>query len=240
MWAILPRGGQTTKGDTVSELVTISLSFAGKTIPITAPKDDFITRSLVNTKTFYEAELLKALLKGAPTGIYVDVGAHIGNHTLAFAAAFPATKVIAIEPNHDSFELLTKNTEAYEVERHRVAVHDELRHAYIEVQATVNTGNRRIFAEPDTGLSVVDARPLDDIVGEQQIALIKMDVEGCEPAVIRSALNTISRCHPIIVAEAKTRDLLALVWGLLRPFGYTPSKRYCATPTYIFRSKLCA
>ena len=243
MGAILPRERQPTKGDAMDELVTIPLSFAGKSIPITAPKDDFITKTLVSTKTFYEADLLKDLLKGAPTGVYVDVGAHIGNHTLAFAAAFPATKVIAIEPSRTSFHTLCVNAQSFErdrIECHGVAIHDELRTVFIEAHNTINTGNRRIHVNPGPGMETTPARRLDEIIGDASVALIKMDVEGSEPAVIRSAFDTIRRSHPIIVAEAKTRDLLALVWGLLRPFGYTPSKRYCATPTYIFRSKLCA
>lgn len=225
------------------DVVSVPLSFRGHKASITSKKGDFILRTLEGTKTFYEADLLGALLDSKPpSGCYVDVGAHIGNHTVAFATVFPATHVIAIEPAADSFELLTMNTERFDhVERHNVAVDDMLPYVYIDMRPTLNTGNRCVFAQDGSSRVMVDARGLDDIVDGRDVALIKIDVEGAESAVIASAKDTLSRCHPIVVAVAKTEEDLALVRMLLKRHGYgAPSQRYCATPTYIFRSKTCA
>ena len=39
----------------------------------------------------------------------VDMGAHIGLATLYFAQMYPEAKIVAYEPDHANFELLTKN-----------------------------------------------------------------------------------------------------------------------------------
>jgi FkbM family methyltransferase len=224
------------------DVVSVPLSFRGHKVSITSKKGDFILRALEGTKTFYEADLLGALLDGKPpSGCYVDVGAHIGNHTLAFATVFPATHIIAIEPAVDSFELLTRNTERFEhVERHNVAIHDTLRRVHIEMHPTINTGSRRVHTEPAAARASVRARRIDDILHGRDAALIKIDVEDSEMAVLRSAKRTISRCRPIIIVEAKTSESLGQVRGLLGQYDYVASQRYCASATYIFRSKSCA
>ncbi len=58
----------------------------------------------------------------------------------------------------------------------------------------------------------VQARALDNIVGEDNVNFIKMDVEGAEALALRGASSTIRRCRPDLCVSVyhRTEDLLAL------------------------------
>jgi hypothetical protein len=66
----------------------------------------------------------------------------------------------------------------------------------------VNAGDHRTQAlagERDT--IVVDAVRLDDVLGERDIDLVKLDCQGCEHVVLEGARGVIGRCRPMIVTE---------------------------------------
>lgn len=101
--------------------IRLSVSFGGVPhgLGIWTHRDDHITRVMADSGRFYEDCLLSRLFALGPTGIYIDVGAHIGVHTLCFASYFPCHGVIAIEPDPGNFEVLCKNAQAVS---HRVTV----------------------------------------------------------------------------------------------------------------------
>src|SRR5262245_34153210 len=68
---------------------------------------DHIARALQHS--FYERAMLEAIKDLNLEGIYVDAGAHVGNHTVYFAQECPSTKVIAVEPSPDSYRCLQLN-----------------------------------------------------------------------------------------------------------------------------------
>ena len=77
-----------------------------------ATEDDHIAKVVRNTKTFYEVEMLRdirARLFFAKCA--VDVGAHVGNHTVFFAHVL-GLRTIAFEPNPASFRHLKANISA--------------------------------------------------------------------------------------------------------------------------------
>lgn len=68
-------------------------------------EDHVIDRVRKNMR-FYEADLLEYLYYAVPhAGLFVDVGANIGNHTLFFAR-YMAERVLAIEPQPETFRAL--------------------------------------------------------------------------------------------------------------------------------------
>ena len=74
---------------------------------------------------------------------------------------------------------------------------------------------------------------LDPFLKDLDVGLIKIDVEGAEVNVLRSAAETIRRCRPVIITEAPTEEEFEAIRAVL-PAHYAPSKRYNATPTYIW------
>jgi FkbM family methyltransferase len=115
----------------------------------------------------------------------VDVGANVGTHSLAFAARFPRSPIVAIEPQPFVFALLAANAVV---------------NGYSGIEA-LNVGcDDRTSVAPagdDAGKPVLFA-PLDELALPGRVQLIKIDVEGTEDAVIRGARETIERDRPRI------------------------------------------
>ena len=83
-----------------------------RTFEIALPgHDPYFIRKFERKRSFYEADVLLHLAHRGPRGgLFLDVGAHVGNHTLFFAS-FLADHVIAIEPNPATATLLRRNVD---------------------------------------------------------------------------------------------------------------------------------
>lgn len=145
--------------------------------------------------------LLAATLR--PGGVFVDVGANVGFHTvLASQLVGPSGTVVAIEPNPWTQELLRAN-----LWRHGssavvlpVAASDVPGTVYLEVDAEHRSG-----AHLGAAGIAVDARPLAELVPDAVVDLLKIDVEGSEPLVLRGAGALLER-SPHLLAVVEFRD----------------------------------
>jgi FkbM family methyltransferase len=152
--------------------------------------------------------LIETVLR--PGGVFVDVGANLGVHTLAAAGAVgPSGRVIAFEPFPATAEAL----------RSTVAVNGFVDRCEIfELAAWDQPGEHRLLlgatsghhslvspiskGNPDDVVTVRTAR-LDDVLGpEARVDLVKIDVEGAELRVIEGARGLIeSNAELLIIAE---------------------------------------
>lgn len=184
--------------------------------------------------SYYEIPLLRALrhLAGAG-GTWVDVGAHVGNHTAYFSVEAKAQHVVAIEPSLSSWINLTETIERSRlrnVRAIRAAVHDRWRSASVVEASAKNTGMTR----------VVEGGPcpvvrLDDVLAGEDVRVLKIDVEGHSASVLRSGVEMLARCQPILGFEAATQDEFDEAHAVLRPLGYeAPAGCYGWTPFYVF------
>jgi hypothetical protein len=91
------------------------------------------------------------------------------------------------------------------------------------------------FGHGDPPGSVVEEFPvarLDDVV-RGPVAVIKLDVEGMESAVLRGAGRILSRHRPVVFAEANTEAEGESVAQVLAPYGYRATGRvFNSSPTY--------
>jgi FkbM family methyltransferase len=171
----------------------------------------------------YEAEFLDYIASLARPGVYVDVGALIGTHSLFFALACPATRVHAFEPRTRFVEELIANIERNSASElvtvHAYALAD--RAGVVETE--MRPGHRSSF----------EARRLDDVLREP-IALLKVDVEGMEPQVLNGAGRLLRRYGPLVFAEAWPGQYQRLVRAMAA-HGYRPTGRvFNRAPTYEF------
>lgn len=129
---------------------------------------------------------------------FLDVGANLGYYTaLAARAVGPNGRVLAVEPDPDSFGYLEQTIAANavgNVEAFPVAASDTPAMLPLYI-STDNRGDNRLYASDEERPQVeVEARPLDALLRENKIEtvdLIKIDVQGYEPKVIAGLRETI-------------------------------------------------
>jgi FkbM family methyltransferase len=199
----------------------------------------YVYRPLVEGKLYEEAflEYVRSLGK---VGQYVDVGAHLGTHSLWFAKMCPATGVHAFEPVRRYAEVIRRNVAANSLED-KITVHQK--------GLAAANGQATNYLSTEHQVGFVDGRAtavtecfevlrMDDVV-QGPVALIKVDVEGMEPQVLEGATRILSQYRPLIFAEAQSRSAAKQLALQLAPLGYKPTWRvFNATPTYEFSTEL--
>lgn len=139
----------------------------------------------------------------SPGSTTIDVGAHVGQHTVHMAKVVgPTGKVIAIEPQTKIFRELFINMQVNEV-ADRI---DFCWAAAVDFSGKIELPFLNPTNEGGTSLhgggtkQFVDAIRIDDLE-ISNLSLIKIDVEGWENEVLDGALQTIKRFHPVILIE---------------------------------------
>ena len=87
----------------VRPLVRVRVTGPQRAATLVLPVRDHITEAVQRSGTYYERDLLDAIHGRAVRGVFVDVGAHYGNHTTFFGLECGAEHVIAIEPSPLAF-----------------------------------------------------------------------------------------------------------------------------------------
>lgn len=127
----------------------------------------------------------------------IDAGAHIGLASVWFALAYPRAKVIALEPHHENFTLCKVNTCGLRVQNVRAALSD--RH-HLVTMTDPGFGNWAYQIEPAGNQGGVMAFPVTEFIEPERIFILKMDIEGSEEAVLRTAAGWLDQV-PIVILE---------------------------------------
>jgi FkbM family methyltransferase len=167
----------------------------------------------------------------APGSVFVDIGANVGWHSaLAAAIVGPTGAVYAIEPNPDNARLIAHTIDRNHLQHVHLlpfALSDGIGYAAFRSAIGSNggfTGGGADYVDPS--VTIVPTIRLDDL-DIPRVDVIKLDVEGAEPMVLRGASATLQRDHPVIVFEfscemtqrvggVEPRDHLAL----FQSYGY--------------------
>jgi FkbM family methyltransferase len=164
-------------------------------------------------------------------GVFLDVGANVGLHTLALARhVAEGGAVVAFEPHPINHRMLVHNLEQNQL-RHVVAENLGLAETAATLTGTANAGggNWSLASRGDYRFEVRLLR-LDDYLLDQplpRVDVMKIDVEGAEVRVLRGARQTIERFHPLIVFEvcpswlAKMQTSVAELFAELVGHGYS-------------------
>ncbi len=210
---------------------------------------DKIAYVIRTQKTFWEIDQLEYIAMVGPRGgIYLDVGSNIGNHAVFFGL-FCADHVVAIEPNPRLHPILRRNIDANALEQRTTVVPvgisdtDAVGAMALRDEHHGNIGASHVIsgtAAADSGERVT-LRRLDDLIAELApslpslpITFLKIDVEGMEMGVLRSATTLLRDHRPQIFIELITEDALEAATSLLREFGYTAVKALGSPPSYHF------
>jgi FkbM family methyltransferase len=168
-------------------------------IVILNPNDPVVSGALTlgvyeNTETRFFKSVCK------PGMTFLDVGANIGLYTaLALPRIGSTGRVVALEPDRESFEYLRKTVNANHTDnvtcvRKAAADYSGVMKLFI---SETNRGDNRLYDnELSTGSYDVEVTTLDLLLKELEINavdLVKIDVQGFEGRVLRGMRETIAR-----------------------------------------------
>jgi FkbM family methyltransferase len=182
----------------------------------------------INTKSFiewtiffwgyFEKHVADFVKRNLPKGgVFIDVGANIGNNSLI--ASKIASKVIAIEPNPKILERLKQNIDLNNLKN--VIVYDYAisnfigeSEFFIPDESFSNQGVASLSLRENIPMRKIKVRvtTLDELLkNEERIDLIKIDVEGHSKEVIQGAKNIIKKFKPIIIYEEDYSDKMVVL-----------------------------
>jgi FkbM family methyltransferase len=157
----------------------------------------------------YEPEVREEIRRRLrPGDVAIDVGANVGWHTLLMASCVGrGGRVYAFEPNATTRERL----------QHAIAI-NQFPQVHVDPRAVAEQVGVQTFEAPAAGAvwdgtgrlttdrsgQAVTCTTLDAFAAERQIdrvALMKIDVEGWEPAVLRGAARVLRTSRPALIFE---------------------------------------
>ncbi len=171
----------------------------------------------------------------SPGDVFVDIGANIGYDTLlASSRVGPTGRVVSIEASPRTFALLKRNLAANPFSSNVRAVNAAVsdKPGALDLYE-INEGNigaaTTLASRGGTRMASVPALPLESILAPDELSrlrLIKMDVEGAEPPILRHLLEQLAS-YPAtmdVVVEASPDDdpqAWQEVFDRLRASGFT-------------------
>ncbi|MDQ4091245.1 MAG: FkbM family methyltransferase [Actinomycetota bacterium] len=164
----------------------------------------------------------------------LDVGANIGQFAAAAAGSWPEARILAFEPLPAAAEALRRRAG---VEVYQIAVGDRdgstvfYPHAYSlssSALPVLDDLRTRAWAKETAAIEVPMCR-LDTVLAGERLegpVLLKLDVQGLEPAVLAGAPETLRRVDAMVVEVAfepsyEDQALFADVHGALVAAGWT-------------------
>ena len=170
-------------------------------------RDALIGGSLVNGNGSYEPNVMVHFKNGLHSGDFVlDIGANIGIFTMAAASLVgPSGQVIAVEPlpaNHRSLYAGIIQNRFENVSVMPFAASD--RSGLIPAICAVDSSNGILGVRAQSGSEEysVPTHRLDDVLATlPRLDVIKIDIEGHEPAAWRGMKTLIEKHRPVIFSE---------------------------------------
>lgn len=178
---------------------------------------------------FYEQGMLDYIASLNLQGVAIDIGAHVGNHTVYFATKCGFSRIEAFEPNPEAFDVLVENTNGMPVVAREVALSYRKKfNAKLVPDLKDRSGRTKVDMSQKGNVVCLT---LDGIFNRYngKISLIKIDVEGMEVDVLKGGKSIIEDHLPHLFVEhfGNPSDILQYL-----PKGYKVGKRFNGAPTY--------
>jgi len=181
----------------------------------------------------YEPEVLKTVLKLLPqNGVFWDIGANIGVHSLTIRYLCPHVTVISFEPAPHPGARLIENARLNGLclDLWPVALSDSNGYAEMAVNVTTNSGISSLSPWPGSkydGTTRVRVERADDLIatGLLRPDIVKLDIEGHELAALRGFSS-----FPKAIVFESTIDSVRKIAQLLSGYSIQPidSRNYIA------------
>lgn len=168
-----------------------------------------------------------ALLLADVTGAFYDVGANTGFYSVLVGKAAPELPIRAFEPVPAIAALCEENLALNRVDAkvEQVALSDSSgettiylpsdAHGLVETSASLNPEFKQMASS-----FTIPTRTLDSVAAEQQVGLVKIDVESFEHVVLRGAMATFRRDRPLAVLEVLPQGDAGALQAMLEDLDY--------------------
>lgn len=176
---------------------------------------------------FYEEPALAMMARWMPRGgVFVDVGAHVGGHTLFMLVHGGAGRAIPFEHNRIAID-------AFGAVMAANGLVDRIDDEALGFGLAEETGKRERKGSPrrpfvnrlkrgfDEGVRV---RPGDALIRGAEVAMVKIDVNGEEREAIKGLRKTLKRQSPLLVVDM-TRPRSRKAEPLIDRLGYREAER---------------
>lgn len=171
---------------------------------VARPKYEDLARFLFS-KTVAKWEPI-SIIKPQEKDVIVDVGANVGYYTLRLAHSVRNGKIVSIEADPQTCEILKTNCKLNNfenVEIYNYAITDKEGEITL-YQSDTHSGSNSIFVKNSSKSrkqTSVKATTLDDLLENKydEINWIKIDVEGAELSVLKGAEKTLKKTKRILV-----------------------------------------
>ncbi len=159
--------------------------------------------------SFYEIKELNALRPIFPRGgVFVDIGANVGNHSLFAAQHLGASRVIPFEPNPLAYDLLVQNvlvnqlSDVIDLNYLGIGLSDTHSGGFAMEDRTRNLGGARMLA----GEGELEVYRADAVLHDVTPDMIKIDVEAMEMQVLAGLSGILERCRPVLLVEVDNEN----------------------------------
>jgi FkbM family methyltransferase len=176
--------------------------------------------------------------------IVLDIGAHVGSFSIVFGSCVPKGKVLAFEPNPQTFKILeenAKNNPSFNIIPYNYASTTETKpytFYYSDPKVYGNGVNGGNFNEIELGTQVKQfhATPVEvsgvntyDFLLKNykdelhKIKFIKTDTEGYDKEVLKTLSPLIKQNKPVLMVEAfksSTKEEIIDYYETIKSFGY--------------------
>lgn len=174
---------------------------------------------------FYEnAEITlisKYLNNKIKDGIFIDVGANIGNHSLFFSEFFK--EVCSFEPQKKIFKILELNSsEIDNINIYNFGLGEKSETLTFKIPFSAPAMASQFITSKDTYIEEVEIKNFDNEFIDKKISMVKIDTEGNELSVVKGMKNSLIENKPVLCIEInqeinKRKSLLSFIKSL----GYT-------------------
>ena len=161
-------------------------------------ENDLISSIIKNTNQFYEIDIFNNFKSFIPNkGVFLDIGANIGNHSIMFSSYYKNIEVFSFEPFSLNYNLLSYNIKPYpNIYPFKLALGSTEGIVHVSSNNNSNKGGASIS-------KIGEKCPIMtlDSLNIQNISFIKIDIEGHELSAIEGSIKTIIKNKPIIWIE---------------------------------------
>lgn len=187
-------------------------------------KGEYISDFIQQTGWYYEPKTIEYIKNiGLKDCNILDIGANVGNHTIAISKVTNNCAVISFEPFESNYKILKHNQILHSnnnIQTYQYFVTSkENSEDTFYINPVWGECNLGYIKESDSCGQEVTNHYID-LFKYSNLNLIKIDVEGLELDVLKGSIETIEEHKPIIIAEHHTIEEHYQVLEYLKQFGY--------------------